>query len=107
MPISLKGASDGEPNEEDSLPSLRRKLLLRHLAVKVHKRNCVGGPHNLSEEQLSKWKQQVVENVATLFESTDKQSNDSIERIAQLEQLVGRLTLALEIQKKASTWRPD
>ena len=34
------------------------------------------------------------------FEPPDKQSNASIERIAQLEQLVGRLTLALDIQKK-------
>ena len=59
--------------------------------------------HNLSEQQLSKWKQQVVENVASLFASTDKQSSEATERIAQLEQLVGRLTLALEIQKKAST----
>ena len=60
--------------------------------------------HNLSEEQLSKWKHQLLDNAATLFESTDKQSNDSIERIAQLEQLVGRLTVALDVQKKASTW---
>ena len=60
--------------------------------------------HNLSEEQLSKWKRQLLENAAVLFEPTDKQSNASIERIAQLEQLVGRLTLALDIQKKASTW---
>ena len=59
--------------------------------------------HNLSEDQLSKWKQQVVENVASVFASTDKHSNEATERIAQLEQLVGRLTLALEIQKKAST----
>ncbi len=60
--------------------------------------------HNLSEEQLSKWKHQLLDNAAILFESTDKQSNDSKERIAQLEQLLGRLTLALDIQKKASTW---
>ena len=60
--------------------------------------------HNLSADQLSKWKQQLLENAETpLFESTDKQSDASIERIAQLEQLVGRLTPALEIQKKAST----
>ena len=58
--------------------------------------------HNLSADQLSKWKQQLLENAATLFESTDKHSDDSIERIAQLDQLVGRLTLALEIPKKAS-----
>ncbi len=56
--------------------------------------------HNLSEEQLSKWKHQLLDNAAILFESTDKQSNDSKEQIAQLEQLVGRLTLALDIQKK-------
>ena len=59
--------------------------------------------HNLSEDQLSKWKQQVVENVASLFTSTDKHSKETTERIAELERLVGRLTLALEIQKKAST----
>ena len=59
--------------------------------------------HNLSQDQLSKWKQQFLENAASLFESTDKHSDASTERIAQLEQLVGKLTLALEIQKKAST----
>ena len=58
--------------------------------------------HNLSEQQLSKWKQQVVENVATLFvSSTDQQSSEAAERIAHLEQLVGRLTVALDIEKKA------
>ena len=56
--------------------------------------------YNLSEQQFSKWKQQVVENVATLFASTDQQSSEAAERIAHLEQLVGRLTVALDIQKK-------
>ena len=60
--------------------------------------------HNLSEDQLSKWKQQFLENAASLFESSDKASEDAAERIARLEQLVGRLTVALDIQKKASTW---
>ena len=60
--------------------------------------------HNLSEDQLSKWKQQFLENAASLFESRDKASEDAAERIAHLEHLVGRLTVALDIQKKASTW---
>ena len=60
--------------------------------------------HNISQDQLSKWKHQLVDNAATLFESTNKQSNDHSEQITQLEQLVGRLTIALDIQKKASTW---
>ena len=59
--------------------------------------------YNLSENQVSTWKRQLLENVETFFESPEKQSSESAERIAQLEQLVGRLTLALEIQKKAST----
>ena len=57
--------------------------------------------HNLSEDQLSKWKQQVVENVGSLFVSTETQSSEAeTERIAHLEHLVGRLTVALDIQKK-------
>ena len=60
--------------------------------------------HNLSEDQLSKWKHQFVENAASLFESNDKVSEDTAERIAHLEQLVGRLTVALDIQKKALMW---
>ena len=59
--------------------------------------------HNLSDVQLSKWKRQLLENAATLFEPIDKQTNAFQQRIAQLEQLVGRLTLALDIQKKVST----
>ena len=43
----------------------------------------------------------LLENAATLFEPADKQSDASAERITQLEQLVGRLTLALDIQKKS------
>ncbi len=56
--------------------------------------------HNLSDVQLSKWKRQLLENAAPLFEPADKQTNASEQRIAQLEQLVGKLTLALDIQKK-------
>ena len=63
--------------------------------------------HNLSEDQLSKWKQQVVENVASLFASTDKHPSEATERIAHLEQLVGRLTLVLDIEKKALGKHPS
>ena len=60
--------------------------------------------HNLNENQLSQWKRQLLENASTLFDSTDKQSSDAEKRIAHLEQLVGRLTVALDIQKKALDW---
>lgn len=60
--------------------------------------------HNITEEQLSQWKRQLLENAATLFESNRKQSKDTTERIAQLEQLADRLTQAVDIQKKALDW---
>ena len=59
--------------------------------------------HNLSQDQLSKWKQQAVEHFSSLFISADQQSSEATERIAELERLVGRLTLSMEIQKKALT----
>ena len=60
--------------------------------------------YNLSEEQLSTWKQQLLENAASLFESRDKSSKETTERIAHLEQLVDRLTVAVDIHEKASNW---
>ena len=57
--------------------------------------------HNLSEDQLSKWKQQFLENAVSVFTSSDKQSSEDAERIAHLERLVGRMAVALDIQKKA------
>ena len=84
-------------------PEFKAEVVIEALSGENSQAELCRKPHNLSADQLSKWKQQLLENAATLFESTDKQSDASIERIAQLEQLVGRLTLALEIQKKAST----
>ena len=60
--------------------------------------------HNINDEQLSKWKRQRLENAAPLFQSSGKPSKETTERIAQLEQHVGRLAVALDIQKKALTW---
>ena len=59
--------------------------------------------YNLSENQVSTWKRQFLENAETFFGSPEQHADASSERIAQLEQIVGRLTLALEIQKKALT----
>ena len=90
-------------NEETSLLSLKAELFLGTLSGESSQAELCRR-HNLSEDQLSKWKQQVVENVGSLFVSTEQQSSEAAGRIAHLEQLVGRLTVALDIQKKAATW---
>ena len=84
-------------------PEFKAKIVLEALRGESPQAE-LGQRHNISEEQLSKWKQQFVENAASLFESRDKPSKDETERIAELEQLVGRLSVAMDIQKKALTW---
>ena len=59
--------------------------------------------YNLSETQISTWKQQGIEILMSGFATQNKQSSEAAKRIAELERLVGRLTLEAEIQKKATT----
>ena len=56
--------------------------------------------HNIGSDQLSKWKRQFLEKAPQVFGGKEL-CNGHMERIRQLEQLVGRLTLELEISKKA------
>jgi len=58
--------------------------------------------YQLKPEMLSRWKAQFLERAATVFERED-QSNPALARVAELERLVGRLTLELEVSKKASS----
>lgn len=57
--------------------------------------------YQLKPPVLSKWKSEFLENAARVFES-DEQRSEEWARIAELERLVGRLTMELEIAKKTS-----
>ena len=57
--------------------------------------------HKLNSQMLGRWKTVLVENAPTLFERGTKQNADQ-QRLAALEQMVGRLTMELEAAKKAS-----
>jgi transposase-like protein len=57
--------------------------------------------HNLKDQVVRRWKTEFLERAETIFGAdTDRQQH--LERIAELERLLGRLTLELEIAKKAS-----
>ena len=58
--------------------------------------------YQLKPDILSRWKTQFLERAATVFARED-QSNPALARVAELERLVGRLTLELEVSKKASS----
>ena len=76
--ISQKGEFRWQnEKEEPSPPSLKPRSFLRHSVVKLPKQNSVGGRHNLSEDQVSKWKQQFLENAVSVFAPTDQQSSEA------------------------------
>ena len=61
--------------------------------------------HNIKPQLLSHWKDAVIERMHTLFEQTDE-TTSLHGRIAELEQLIGRQALEIEILKKASRMLP-
>jgi putative transposase len=61
--------------------------------------------HQVSPQLLTRWKATVLEELHRLFDE-DSQPSPEQARIAELEQLVGRQALELEILKKASRLLP-
>ena len=61
--------------------------------------------HNLKPQLLSHWKDAVVERMHMLFDGNEETALLHV-RIAELEQLLGRQTLDIEILKKASRMLP-
>ena len=58
--------------------------------------------HQLTAQMIGSWKQQFLAGATQAFES-DATSKVEQERIAELERMVGKLTMELEIAKKASS----
>jgi len=55
--------------------------------------------HQLTSQMIGNWKQQFVAAASRVFER-DRERSAEQERIAELERMVGRLTMQLEIAKK-------
>ena len=58
--------------------------------------------HQLSSHLLARWKATLLERAGLVFMSEEQRSQEAA-RIAELERLVGRLTLEAEILKKAAS----
>ncbi len=58
--------------------------------------------HQLKDSVVIRWKTEFLQNAPQLFEQESQRRRD-LARIAELEQLVGRLTLQLEMAKKVSS----
>ena len=58
--------------------------------------------HDLTAQTVSDWKAQLLAGAAQIFENGSAGSEEAA-RIAELERMVGKLTMQLEIAKKASS----
>lgn len=59
--------------------------------------------YSLKPEVLSRWKAELVANAAQVFRNAEQRSEEAA-HIAELERVIGRLTLELEVAKKASSF---
>ena len=59
--------------------------------------------HQLSDSTLERWVQQLRERGPEIF-ARERQDNGEAAQIAELERVIGRLTVELEAAKKASSW---
>lgn len=81
-------------------PEFKAKLVLEVISgTKTAAEVC--REHNLKPDLLSKWKATFLANAASVFQRDDE-VDPSQARIAELERLAGRLSLELEVAKKAS-----
>ena len=62
--------------------------------------------HKLKPELISRWKDIALEGLESLFHGDDHRSRDQ-DRIAELERMVGRLTMEREVAKNASALLPS
>jgi len=59
----------------------------------------VARQHKLKPELIARWKDIALEGMETLFRRGEQRDQDE-DRIAELERMVGRLTMELEVAKK-------
>jgi transposase-like protein len=86
-------------------PQFKAQVVLEVLAG-LKSQAEVARQHKLKPELIARWKEVALEGLETLFQTGERREQDQ-ERIAELERMVGRLTMELEVAKKASALLPS
>lgn len=82
-------------------PEFKTQVVLQSLTgVKSVTEIC--REHQLRHTVFYRWRDEFLQNAARAFERRDGSPDVDQQRITELEQMVGRLTLQLEAAKKAS-----
>jgi transposase len=81
-------------------PEFKARVVLEELTgVKDKAEIC--REYRLRPQVFSRWREEFLERASEIF-ATGRSRGDEQERIADLERMVGRLTMELEVSKKAS-----
>ena len=95
-------------NRRSFSPEFKAQVILElRFGMKSNPELC--RQHRLSPQLLAQWKTTFLERAALVFMSEEQRSQEAA-RIAELERLVGQLTLEAEVLQKATTiWQtaPD
>ena len=82
-------------------PAFKAQVVLEELTgVKDQVEIC--REHRLRSQLFSRWRKEFLERAPEIF-ATEPSRGDEQERIAQLERMIGRLTMELVAAKKASS----
>jgi len=81
-------------------PDFKAQVVLEELSG-VKDRATLCREHQLSPQVLRRWQEEFVARAPEIFATAPSRGEEQ-ERIGELERLVGRLTLELEVVKKAS-----
>ena len=60
--------------------------------------------HGIKDSVISRWKQEFIERSPSVFENGSTEKDEQAQHVAELERLVGRLTLELDATKKVSKY---
>lgn len=93
------------PRQRRSFPADLKSQVVLQLLTGAATQAELCRKHNIKPQLLATWKDAVIERMHTLFDQSDESVLLHV-RIAELEQLVGRQAMEIEILKKASRMLP-
>jgi transposase len=84
-------------------PELKAKIVLELIAG-TSTQAQIARRYRVHDAQLIQWRKQFLERLPTLFGAEPAEGRSQARHITQLEQVLGRKTLEIELLKKASQW---
>ena len=81
-------------------PEFKARVVLEELTG-VRDKAEICREYQLRPQVFARWREEFVERAPEIF-ATEPSRGDEQERIAELERMLGRLTMELEVAKKAS-----